>query len=183
MRESGTRQGAAVTIRHEQTADSQRRRGSDIAFDRRRAVDYVLRPAAGWSRFSQGGWPRGASATRKFAVSSGQNIIVVDGVPETEQVLRAVLEPRGHQVERVRAFELDAAASDRHVLVLHDDGSQEARRTRHGETPRVVIGSMTTEETSSDSSERQLSHPFHYAELIRAVESLLAEGAPRRSAA
>lgn len=113
----------------------------------------------------------------------GQNILVVDGVPETEEVLRAVLEPRGHQVERVRAFELDDASPQKHVLVLHDDGPQAARRSKHGNTPRVVIGSLTSNLLSSDDSERHLSHPFHYAELIRAVESLLNEEPKQRVAA
>lgn len=113
----------------------------------------------------------------------GQNILVVDGVPETEEVLRAVLEPRGHQVERVRAHDFEVASHQNHVLVLHDDGPQAARRRKHGNTPRVVIGSMTSNLFCGDTSERHLAHPFHYAELIRAVESLLNEEPEQRAAA
>ena len=115
-------------------------------------------------------------------MTTGQSILVVDGVPETEQVLRAVMEPRGHQVERVRAFELDKASTEQHVLIVHDEGAPATRRSKHGKTPRVVIGSITTP-ASDDANERQLAHPFHYAELIRAVESLLNDQSAQRTAA
>lgn len=105
---------------------------------------------------------------------SGQHVLVVDGVPETAQVLRAVLEPRGHRVDRVRAFDPAPPAAGS-VLVLHDDGSSEAnRRHKYGTAPRVIIGSFTTTASpAADESEHRLAQPFQYAELIRAVESLL----------
>ena len=113
---------------------------------------------------------------------SGQHVLVVDGVPETAQVLRAVLEPRGHRVDRVRAFDPAPPAAGS-VLVLHDDGSSEAnRRHKYGTAPRVIIGSFTTAPASGD-SEHRLAQPFQYAELIRAVESLLDAGEARRPAA
>lgn len=120
-------------------------------------------------------------------MTSGQRVVVVDGVPETAAVLREVFAPRGHRVDRVRAFDLpeptrrDAGS----VLVVHDDGASESqRRHKYGTAPRVVIGSLTTETpTATNGDERRLSQPFHYAELIRAVESLLRDEGGRRNAA
>ncbi|HEX6986264.1 MAG TPA: hypothetical protein VF170_12860, partial [Planctomycetaceae bacterium] len=91
------------------------------------------------------------------------------------------------RVERVRGFELDETPqpSPGSVLVLHDDGASEAqRRFRYGIAPRVVIGSLTSEiDPAGAGDEQRLAQPFHYAELIRAVESLLGEPAPQRRAA
>ena len=116
-------------------------------------------------------------------MNNGQRLVVVDGVPETVQVLRAVFEPRGHQVDRVRAFEFARLADEPDgVLVLHDDGARPPA-TSNGRVPRVIIGSIAAAAESDrlpDAGPR-LSQPFHYAELIRAVESLLAEG-PEREA-
>jgi CheY-like chemotaxis protein len=109
---------------------------------------------------------------KDVAVTRGQKVVIVDGVPETAQVLRAVFEPRGHRVERVRGFEAPATTEPGSVLVLHDDGADDVRRRhRYGTVPRVVIGSVTT--ASGDTTEQRLAQPFQYAELIRAVESLL----------
>lgn len=116
---------------------------------------------------------------------SGQHVVVIDGVPETVQVLRAVLEPRGHRVERVRGYAPELASKGDAVLILHDDGASEAaRRHRYGTTPRVVIGSLTSDRVPAAGSrgERRLEQPFHYAELIRAVESLLGADGDRRAA-
>lgn len=115
----------------------------------------------------------------------GQQVVVVDGVPETAQVLRAVLEPRGHRVERVRGFDSESSAKRDAVLVLHDDGvSPAARRHKYGTAPRVIVASLTSDHmTAVDAPEEQrLTQPFHYAELIRAVESLLAAPRDRRAA-
>lgn len=116
---------------------------------------------------------------------SGQKVVVIDGVPETTQVLRAMLEPRGHRVERVRGFDPELATRCNAVLVLHDDGASEAtRRRKYGTTPRVVIGSLTSDQVPCppEQEERRLIQPFHYAELIRAVESLLDADCDRRAA-
>lgn len=54
---------------------------------------------------------------------SGQRVLVVDGLAETEEVLRAVLEPRGCQVESVRGRHTSRTVTDsgKTVLVLHED--------------------------------------------------------------
>lgn len=119
-----------------------------------------------------------------MARSSGQQVVVVDGVPETAQVLRAVLEPRGHRVERVRGFDPARSTATDTVLVLHDDGSSDAaRRHKYGTVPRVIIGSLAPGSAAAPAggTEQRLAQLFQYAELIRAVESLLA-GDERRAA-
>lgn len=112
-----------------------------------------------------------------MARSSGQQVVVVDGVPETAQVLRAVLEPLGHRVERVRGFDPAVSPPSNTVLVLHEDGNSEAaRRHKYGTVPRVIIGSLASDcgAAPAGGTEQRLVQPFQYAELIRAVESLLA---------
>lgn len=120
-------------------------------------------------------------------MTSGQHVVIVDGVPETAAVLREVFEPRGHRVDRIRSFETASSAEAGSVLVVHDDTSSEVdRRFKYGTTPRIVIGSVTTvtdETPVRAGDERRLSQPFQYAELICAVESLLGESRPQRSAA
>ena len=108
-------------------------------------------------------------------MTSGQKVVVIDGVPETAQVLQAVFEPRGHRVERIRSH---AAAIAQHthnsVLVLHDD-AEGSRRSKYGSAPRVVIGSISSDSTNSTAT--HLSPMFQYAELVRAVEGLLTQQA------
>jgi hypothetical protein len=112
------------------------------------------------------------------------SVVVVDGVPETAEVLRHVFEPRGYSVERVRGFDLPHPPQPAGmVLVIHDDGgSHTQRHFRYGTVPRVVVGSFTAEAAPGLPGEQRLTQPFDYAELIRAVETLLASE-PQRSAA
>ena len=121
----------------------------------------------------------------KVAVTSGQHVVIVDGVPETATVLREVFGPRGHRVDRIRSFdEAPSPAIDpADVLIVHEDSPVTSRHTR--DTPqqrRIVIGSIATSESTPD-GEQRLSHPFQYAELNRAVEALLDEPARRRAVA
>lgn len=115
---------------------------------------------------------------------SGQRVLVVDGLSETEEVLRAVLEPRGLRVERVRTNEhREEKSSDEppRVVVIHID---EAHRSRNAadrnwaDVPRVVIGSGDLGEADDLGGPRQfLQKPFQYRELIQAIDSLLADKA------
>lgn len=119
-------------------------------------------------------------------MTSGQHVVIVDGVPETAEVLREVFGPRGHRVERVRSFDpASMPPTEGSVLVVHDDAASEVdRRFKYGTVPRVIIGTITTDDAvPSSGDERRLSQPFQYAELIRAVEALLDEQMPQRSAA
>ena len=108
-------------------------------------------------------------------------MVVIDGVPETAQVLQAVFEPRGHRVERVRSHSATSAKPIHgSVLVLHDNAVG-TRRSKYRGAPRVVIGSMSSE--AADPSETRLSPMFQFAELVRAVEGLLTQQASGSSRA
>ena len=108
--------------------------------------------------------------------------MVVDGLTETEEVLKAVLEPRGMQVTRV-------SSDDRHerfhsteeptVVVLHESDRSVSQDTRvasrsltWGEIPCVVIGRTHPPLHASHRARRYLPQPFQYAELVTAIESL-----------
>lgn len=107
--------------------------------------------------------------------------MLVDGIPETEQVVRAVFEPRGMQVTRLdpsRNTEL-SRSEVRHtvdlVIIDEEDGAEQpmdAGRSDWSQSCRVVIGSARcpAEQTAG---QQYLRKPFQYAELIRAIERLL----------
>lgn len=113
-------------------------------------------------------------------MGTGQRVLVVDGPTETEEVLRAVLEPRGLEVNRVRAHLPSEAGPSAHVVVLHEDDLLDAGDEAWRDVPRVIIGSAPLPESVPEGSDRQeqyLQKPYHYGELIRAIEKLL--GTPR----
>lgn len=122
-------------------------------------------------------------------MADGGRVLVVDGLTETEEVLRAILEPRGWEVARWRSCETPAAIADPRpqVLVIHRDDRRAAECTGGAWdcVPRVVIGSGRLPEGRRKSRELFLRQPFHYPELIQAVEHLLSEasGDQQRSAA
>jgi DNA-binding response OmpR family regulator len=124
-------------------------------------------------------------------VSSGQRIVVVGGLAETEQVLKAVLEPRGLQVERIRDREFSddraSVAPPRIVVLHHDDPPSEravrVRVARWEDVPHVIIGSAEFAEPAVDGNGQFLPKPFHYRELIGAIEQLLSEPERRLRAA
>jgi hypothetical protein len=100
-------------------------------------------------------------------------VVIVDGMPETAQVLQAVFEPRGHRVERIRGFVPNDAERVRDsVLVLHDDGEKRAAANDPA-VRRIIIGSLSS--PNAGSNETHLSPMFEFAELIRAVEGLLSD--------
>ncbi|MEX0703413.1 MAG: hypothetical protein WD069_15060 [Planctomycetales bacterium] len=113
---------------------------------------------------------------------TGRRVLVVDGLDETEQVLKAVLEPRGLRVDRVRAAAPSRIASREppHLLVLHEDGAGSIA-PKWRDVPRIVIGRIRERSgRPSDAARHDLPHPFEYGELIAAIERLLA--APARAA-
>ena len=106
-------------------------------------------------------------------MSHSSSILVVDGPSETTEVLRAVFEPRGLAVDRVRQSQLPSGSSPR-VVVWHSSESEEASAAdRFAGVPRVVIG--RTRATEPVSGTHRFSQPFEYSELLGAIESLLAE--------
>lgn len=121
-------------------------------------------------------------------MASGQRVLVVDEYSETADVLQAVLEPRGVRVERAITSVRNSPEPNNQpghvaqlsVVVVDEDTaavrgvSQEAWRN----VPKIVIGtvSMPASEPGTDGApEHYLRKPFHYADLIRAIESLIAE--------
>lgn len=110
----------------------------------------------------------------------GQHVVVVDGISETAQVLRAVLEPRGMQVNRVLSYTLTESDAQDHpaLVIVHEDESpasaaDDVLPPRWSGTPRVVIGSAELLTETGDGRRTYLQKPFQYGELVRAVERLL----------
>lgn len=116
-------------------------------------------------------------------MTNGQRVLVVDGLAETEEVLKAVLEPQGLEVNRIRRHFSPGsqAAEPPHLVILHEERHAEASASEESwaDVPRVIIGSVSLPESrnsdSSGSRSEYLSQPFQYRDLIQAVEQLLAE--------
>jgi CheY-like chemotaxis protein len=115
-------------------------------------------------------------------VTATKRVLVVDGLSETEEVLRAVLEPRGLLVDRIRSAAADELSAKRRpsVMVLHVD--QELAPTAAPDdwrnVPRILIGATKVSEANRrPGAEHCLEHPFQYGELIRTIERLIAAAA------
>lgn len=114
-------------------------------------------------------------------MTSGQRVLVIDGLSETEEVLKAVLEPRGLKVERVcggRSRDHFHGYSQPSVVVVHLDEADSHKIVSEGwnTVPRVVIGSTKQRDCTSDGQGHCfLQNPFQYRELIQAIEHLLAD--------
>jgi CheY-like chemotaxis protein len=100
---------------------------------------------------------------------------VIDGTSDTEAVLKAVLEPRGAQVERTRGTlarrRIDESSAPHVVVIDLDDESADATKSCFEESHRILIGSTTAQ---VDVNDRFLAKPFQYPELLKAIEDLLA---------
>lgn len=97
-----------------------------------------------------------------------RRVVVVDGLPETQDVLQAVLQPRGIDVIRCRSHRLadwETSPQPPELLVVH---GEEQSTPGLGDVPRIVIGTMQTPDDGS-----VLSHPFHYRDLLSAIDRLL----------
>jgi CheY-like chemotaxis protein len=115
-------------------------------------------------------------------VTAKQRVLVVDGLSETEEVLRAVLEPRGLSVDRIRSAASEELVAKRRpsVMVLHldEDPAPTAALAGWQNVPRVVIGATKVDDARGASAgEHFLEQPFQYGELIRTIERLLAAAA------
>ena len=108
-----------------------------------------------------------------IVTQQGQSILVIDGLSETTDVLKAVFEPRGLSVNRVRQTQLDVTPQAQpDVIVWHaNDSDGRDPHSRFARVPRIVIGKIR--EAESSHSARQISPPFHYGELLQAIESAL----------
>jgi CheY-like chemotaxis protein len=118
-------------------------------------------------------------------VTVAQRVLVVDGLSETEAVLRAVLEPKGLEVDRIRGVDSGVFSRERlaakerpSLVVLHVEGGPTSIPTSDGwqDVPRIVIGATKGDPPSRLAGvEHHLEKPFQYGELIRTIERLLAE--------
>ena len=116
-----------------------------------------------------------------------KRVLVVDGPRETEQVLKAVLEPRGFAVCRIRAgiaepdFAVEPSLPAVVVTHVEEDDQHEDHGASWAEIPRIVIGSA--EPTAADLNRsanghrKYLQKPFQYGELIRSIERILENAA------
>ena len=105
-----------------------------------------------------------------------RRVLVIGGASDTETVLKAVLEPRGTQVERSRsqrAVSRHSTGSSPEVVVIDLDTEQNADQvtSRWRQSNRVLIGSDLPQSIAAD--ERFLSKPFQFPELVRVIEELL----------
>lgn len=110
-----------------------------------------------------------------MSVIDGQNVLVVDGQPETVTVLKTIFEPCGVSIGHIRSDDAAMVQSDcaqPGVLVLHEVNEQ-SPLDRWGNTPRVIIGKLSTETSKSDNRQQHLESPFHYGELVRAINHML----------
>lgn len=108
-------------------------------------------------------------------VGHSPSILVVDGLSETTAVLKAVFEPRGHAVNRVRQSQLlSSTLTPPRVVVWHANESDAAPLAgRFQGIPRIFIGRADSPE--SDGETQRFSQPFEYRELLRTIESMLAK--------
>ena len=116
---------------------------------------------------------------------NGQRVLVVDGSSETEEVLKAVLEPQGLEINRIRTHLPQNVQDPRppHLVILHEEANHKSSSVAKAwpHVPRLIIGSVTLparerqSQLESDPREEYLSLPFHYRDLIQAVENLLAD--------
>ena len=107
-------------------------------------------------------------------VNSAPHVLVIDGITDTEAVLKAVLGPRGTHVERTRGTLLNQRDDEKspHVVVIDlDEATAAATASCFGESHRILIGSVKTRVEGRD---RFLSKPFQYPELLKTIEDLLA---------
>jgi hypothetical protein len=115
-------------------------------------------------------------------VTATKRVLVVDGLSETEEVLRAVLEPRGLSVDRIRSAATEELATERRpsVMVLHIDEEPAPTSAPPGwqNVPRILIGAAKLGDgDAATTREHYLEQPFQYGELIRTIERLLAAAA------
>lgn len=121
-------------------------------------------------------------------MAKGPDVLVLDDYSETVDVLRAVLEPRGVRVEQATAIRKGACAAGESLdqsltpaVVVVDADTAVVRgvcpQSWPG-VPRVLIESFplshSGDQVVAGICDRRLCKPFHYADLIREIELLVA---------
>ena len=100
-------------------------------------------------------------------MSERPEVVVVDGLRETTEVLQAVFEPQGMTVCRQTSASAPAEADPQRprVIVLHKDPTSDPAG------PRVLVGRILTGSVACDADCRSLPLPFHYGDLIAAINA------------
>jgi CheY-like chemotaxis protein len=133
----------------------------------------------------------GNCRTRKDGnVFKRESVLVVDSKPDTAEVLQAVFEPQGVEVCRVRRW-CDTTATTLEVVpsvVVWDADGHHAETAPDenlwSQIPRIIIGKLhaprVAEPANGNAPRTQfLNKPFKYADLMRAIESLMGAAAPQ----
>ncbi len=103
----------------------------------------------------------------------GLRILVVDQVTDTEEVLRAVLEPRGVAVDRINMADMPGATPPTVLVIDNDTPARCPDTAGWSAVPQVIIGRVPIADTE-DANHCVLSKPFQYAELIQKIEDMIA---------
>ena len=113
-------------------------------------------------------------------MANGQRVVVVDGMHEIQEVLRAILAPRGLRVDWVRSHmqQLPGEAADRPDILVIDAEAHPVRAAQKNRqwssVPQVILGADEDEsQADSDTQHAYLNKPFLFPELIQAIERLL----------
>ena len=113
-----------------------------------------------------------------------RSVLIVDPSEETREVLRTVLEGRGLRILSASAAEAGLALARQHcpdliVLDLECEAAAPqrvaggfAQQSRQHATPLVLLGSARRVSDAQPQGEF-VAKPYHYAPLIRKIESLL----------
>jgi DNA-binding response OmpR family regulator len=119
------------------------------------------------------------------ALNREKRVLIVDRCPELREVLRTLLERRGVTTIEARradhAIEL-ATRVRPNVIVLDADSDQsESQNATHelrvaasrNDTPIVILGKLSGQRGGCPSAQF-LPKPYHYGQLVRKIEGLLA---------
>lgn len=112
-------------------------------------------------------------------------VVLWGGQSETEEVLKAVFEPRGHTVRLWRSNSFPASEisdgigvmSGRapQLLVVDEHDNSVPPCEQWAQIPRIIIGKISSAKNPvvENGRYKMLSHPFEYRELVSAIESML----------
>ena len=113
-----------------------------------------------------------------------QSVLIVDGCPETQEVLRTALERRGLRIlaatrarrglELARRHQPDLIVLD---LEVDDSGAEDVgapfvRESGRRHTPLIMLGTVRRHRTDPSGGEFILK-PYHFGPLIHRIEELL----------
>lgn len=123
------------------------------------------------------------SAKKELGVTDRYQVLVIDGLEDTGEVLKAILEPRGLLVEQVRSDDLlhrTPSCQTPHLIVFHAEDSKAMKTLgRWEDIPQIVIGSIPGDQSKETAGSKTsgnrcyLSKPFEFRDLLSAIEDRL----------